>query len=346
MHVGFIHWEGEGELARAQVETIEAIGHRVTGFYHAERIPSHVDMVFAHGPFGSLAPIGNQLHALPSSRRPPFVLWMSEQLWNPKLPTIMGGILSRLRTILERNAFQQSTKGLWQLKSRWRWPTTKALRFRYYGDIQWLQREDVLSVVAVPSDRIVNFLKQRGIRAILARNGYFLESSADLGLKRDIKVLWLGKPVSRRRSGLLRRIRRRLRQRGVEMLVIDGIENGFVFGAERTRLLNRTKIVLNLLRKPWDSNYLRYLLAMPNRALVVTEPTYPHAPFLNNVHLAVAPHREIVETICYYLSHEEQREAITTQAYEFVTTKFTMQQGMAPIFEYVERLKPDVLHAA
>jgi hypothetical protein len=38
-------------------------------------------------------------------------------------------------------------------------------------------------------------------------------------------------------------------QRGIALLVLDGVDHAHVFGEERAALLNRTKIVLNHLRQ-------------------------------------------------------------------------------------------------
>lgn len=135
-----------------------------------------------------------------------------------------------------------------------------------------------------------------------------------MGLERDIPVLWLGKVGSERRRKLLQRLRAELQARGVELLVIDGEERPYVFGEERTQLLNRTKIMLNLLREKWDDNSLRYTLASHNGALVVSEPTLPHTSFEPGVHLVQAPLPDMADAICHYLQHEKQRRQIVERA--------------------------------
>jgi spore maturation protein CgeB len=150
-------------------------------------------------------------------------------------------------------------------------------------------------------------------------------------LERDIPVLWLGKIATNHRRRLLKRIRAELKDYGVEILVIDGVENHYVFDEERTILLNRTKIVLNILRTKLDNNGLRYYLTAPNRALIVTEPTLAHTPFISGVHLVEAPTEQLADTIYYYLTHEEERQRIVEQAYQLVTTELTMKNGLSQI---------------
>lgn len=63
------------------------------------------------------------------------------------------------------------------------------------------------------------------------------------------------------------------------MYVVDNVENPFVFGEERLRLLNRLTITLNLLPTWYDHAFpYRFHLAAPNRSLVVSEPIPPHCP--------------------------------------------------------------------
>jgi hypothetical protein len=129
------------------------------------------------------------------------------------------------------------------------------------------------------------------------------------------------------------------------MVSVDGVEHPYVFGEERTILLNRTKIALNLLREEWDDNSMRYCLAAPNRALIVTEPTLKHTPLRPGVHLVEAPIDRMVDTICYYLEREEERQRIVDQAYQLVTTELTMRQGLAQILERIALLRSNGVHA-
>ena len=118
------------------------------------------------------------------------------------------------------------------------------------------------------------------------------------------------------------------------MVVVDGIEHPYVFGEERTKLLNRTQVVLNLLRTKWDENAMRYYLAGLNRALIVTEPTLPHHPyFIPGVHLVEAPIGSMVDTICYYLSHEKERQQITESAFQLVTDRLTVENMLQQVLQ-------------
>ena len=151
---------------------------------------------------------------------------------------------------------------------------------------------------------IIGTIARRGLAPIVVGMGYHPDCGRDLGLARDIDVVWPGKPGSRRRRRLVFRMRAELAQRGTTLLVIDGVHRAYVFGEERARLLNRTKIVLNLSREKWGDNSMRFFLAAANGALVVSEPTLRHSDFTAGVHLVEAPLDRLAETVQAYLEEE------------------------------------------
>jgi hypothetical protein len=339
LHVGVVFWkEGDG-LALSISGTLEQLGCVVTNFVYDGRLPEEIDVILAYGPLNSLVPLTNQLLSCPASKRPPFALWLTEQLPNPALPEWIRYSLGVMRSQAERLAFREHAQGEWQLDQRLQWLVVKGHRLRYYGDLHTLYRLGILSVLAVGSQWIADFLQVRGLNPITAFIGSNPDWWADLGLERDIPVLWIGKTGTVRRKRFLERVRVDLMDRGLDVLMIDGVENPYVFGEDRTILLNRTKIVLNILRTKWDNHSLRYFLAAPNRAMVVTEPTLPHTPFLPGEHLVEAPVERLADTICHYLVHEEERRQIADQAYQLVRTDLTMRNSVARILEQVSSAK-------
>jgi hypothetical protein len=339
MRVGVVHWQRGDELAALIANTLEGLNQEVVEMASNASVPPGVDVVLALGPFGSLMPLARQLLAQAVPARPSLVLWMTEQLWNPRLPACVGRAIGELRSCAERFALRGTPSSDGHARPRWRWLTTRGLRFRYYGDLHWLRRQGLLTVLAVPSQWMVGFLGARGFDATLAYIGSHPQWRAAAAGERDVPALWLGTTGSRRRGRLLRRLREELRDRGVELRVIDGVEHPPVFGLERARLLSRTKVVVNLLRKPWDSNSLRFYLAAPNGAMMVTEPTLAHNPCVAGVHLVQAPPEQMADTICHYLTHEDARRRIAERAYELVTTELTMANGVARIMERVARAR-------
>jgi hypothetical protein len=345
LRVGVVHWyedeRGDGIVSLLS-RTLGELGCETINFFHDGKLPGNLDVVFVYGPFGSLVPLVNQLLACPSSQRPLLVFRMSEQLPNPDLPEWVRSGIGLIRSQAERSAFREQAPGQWQVTPLLRWATTKANRFRYYGDLHWLQRQGILSLLVI-GHRLNGIsgdcLRTRGINTLAISLGSHPSWGEDLGLKRDIPVLWIGNRATSRRARLLDRIRLELRERGVEMTMIDGVEHPYVFNEERTVLLNRTKIVLNLLRAKWDSNSLRYFISAPNRAMIVTEPVHPPNFFVPGTHLIEVPIEHMADTVCHYLAHEEERRFIADQAYKLVTTDLTMKRGLARVLEAVAELR-------
>jgi hypothetical protein len=341
MRVGVVYWALDEELSSVVLETVASLGHETVEVFSDAPLPGGLDVVLALGPFGSMVPLATQMLARPVSQRPSLALWMTEQLWSPRLPTWLARALSEARSRAERFALRDAPSGSESIA--WRWLTSRAFRFRYYGDLHWLRREGILTVLASPSKWVAEFLNERGFACMVAYIGSHPAWFAGLDVERDVPVLWLGSTGSARRRRTLGRLRDELHARGVDLLVIDGVERPPVFGRQRNELLSRTKIVVNLTRKPWDSNALRYYLSAPNGALIVSEPTLTHTPFVDRVHLVQVPHRQMAETICHYLADDEARRRIAEQAYRLVSTELSMANSVASILGRVARIRAEGL---
>jgi hypothetical protein len=335
MRIGVMYWSKNEGIASLISSIINKRGHEVVDFVHDASLPAIADAIFAYAPFGSLVPLAQQILARPHGKRPLLAFWLTEPLPDPRLPEWLRGGIGTLRSLGERFAYRQSLDGIWRCDRRSLWFANRAFRYRYYGDLFWLQRAGILSVLAVTSRLVGNFLRTRGFDPVVAYVGSHPDWYDNLELDRDIPVLWLGKIVSKRRRRLLDTVRQGLHTRGIDMHVVDGVENPYVFGRERNILLNRTVITLNLLREEYDDNSLRYFLAAPNRALIVSEPTLPHTPFMPNVHLVEAPAERIPDTIAYYLANEQARMKIVEAAYQLTTQCLTMENAVDQILQRV-----------
>jgi hypothetical protein len=331
MRVGVVEWTPHDEIISLVGDEIRRLGHSVIPLVHDRGLPGSLDAILACGPFGSLMPLAAQLRSQPAAQRPALVLWMTEQLSNPALPTWLVRVAAELRSGLERRAVLAAGERAAAVAKPWRALIRRGLRLRYYGDLLWLRRHGLLSVLAIPSAWLAELLRGRGFAVTQATMGSDPRWGADLGLERDIPVLWIGSTTAPRRRRNLAKVCADLRRRGIEVAVVDGVAQPAVFGEQRVRLLNRTQIVLNLLRAPWDSNALRFYLAAPNRALVITEPTLPHHPLGNGTHLVEAPIDHMADVVCRYLADGEARQRIVDQAYRLVTTQLTMAHGVARV---------------
>jgi hypothetical protein len=347
LKVGVVEWVKREEMAEVYSQQLASGGYQPVKLLYNHAIPSDLNIIFTYGPFGSLVPLANGLLAIPPHQRPALALLLTEQLPNPGQPEWMRYGIGRLRSHLERRGYTQNGNGEWRPAKNWQGLLSKGARYRYYGDLFWLQRAGLLTTLAVWSHWTADFLRERGFETMVPMPGYNPRFGRDLKLERDIPVLWLGKIGSDRRGRLLKRLRLELRRRGVEVLVIDGQENPYVFGENRTALLNRTKIMLNLLREKWDDNSMRFMLAAHNQALVISEPMLPHSAFKPGEHLIEAPVDEMADTIVYYLNHEEQRREITDRAYRLVHQDYSQPTGVVEIIHRTANLSQHpVLHTA
>jgi hypothetical protein len=184
-----------------------------------------------------------------------------------------------------------------------------------------------------------DFHHRHGVPACFVPWGTPPEWHADLRLERDIDVLWIGKRRTRRRARLLDQLIPALRQYGVNLYVADGIERPFIYDQERTDILNRARITLNLLPAWYDPALLfRFHMAAGNRSLVISEPCLPHNPeVLPGVHYVEAPVGALVETILFYLEHEAARREIAEQAHRLVTGRLTLRNSVRALMGAAER---------
>lgn len=93
-----------------------------------------------------------------------------------------------------------------------------------------------------------------------------------------------------------------LKPRGIRLELRDNL-----YGQARQEFLNRSKIMLNILRSPQDFVGQRYLLGAANKCLVISEPVQECSPFVQGHHLVIAPHAHLADTIVHYLSHPSER---------------------------------------
>lgn len=191
----------------------------------------------------------------------------------------------------------------------------------------------LVDVLAVSTGERQRYLAELGIEAAFVPMGYYPEVGRDLGLERDIDVLFLGARDVPRRARILERLERA----GIAVVARGGWEGSFLGGEERARLLNRAKIVLNLPRHAGLLSGFRMVLAMANKALVVAEPIFDPRPYRPGVHYVSAALDAMPETIRRYLESDDERRAIVEEAAAFVTTEVTHRRAVETLAAAVER---------
>jgi len=173
------------------------------------------------------------------------------------------------------------------------------------------------------------FIINLGFHAEFIPFGYHSIFGQLQGHKRDIDVLFLGRLNNERRRRVIDRLFDELQANGVELMVIERD----YYSQGRTELLNRTKIMLNLLRVPWDFGPERFLMSMSCGALVVSEKIMKPELYQPGVHFAQAETTELASIICQYLKNDSEREKITHCAYKFVTGELQLEKNVSQLLK-------------
>ena len=172
-------------------------------------------------------------------------------------------------------------------------------------------------------------LKKIGIDAKFVPVGYHRSWGKKLSLERDIDVLFIGSFKSKRRRSMLENLDKKLSAKGIKLQIV----NKGCYGEQRTTLLNRAKIVLDLPKHTWEMPGMRFLMSISCGAMVVSEYVEDTTPYKPGVHFVRAKYPELSDAICHYIEHEDQRQAIADSAYKFVTQELTMKNSLLQIME-------------
>jgi hypothetical protein len=288
-----------------------------------------VDLVMGYGPFSIHAGLGHtvrKLQQFPFDERPTFVWWLTENTPDPRLPGWLVHAGSSLRMAADSRLFP----GPPWLPDKLKHQLLRGHRLRVFGQLSQARRLGLLDLLAVTCPSRSVYYGRYGFETLLAPLGYHPVYGIDLRLDRDIPVAFIGSVDSPRRQKLLGSLTDALGKRGVQVQTETSL-----YGEERTRFLNRTRIILNVLRARQDFVGQRFLLAAANKALVVSEPILDIEPFVPGKHLVVTPPGKMLEAVMYYLENEAERRSIAEEAYEFVRNELTIARMIGRILEAV-----------
>jgi hypothetical protein len=278
---------------------------------------------------GSLLPAAQQLLNYPPKQRPFFYWWFIECIPNPKIPTRLAIIAAKLRTGIDRRTMQSpNVRKKFQSMGIYRY-FLRGFRFKILGELDYFRQKGLLDGLAITSHSRATYLQHHGFHPIVVPIGYYPElHGRDMGLRRDIDVGFLGNINSLRRFSLLEQVRKELEQRGITVSIQTNL-----YGEERTRFLNRTKINLNIYRAPYDFFGLRFVFCAANKALLISEPVLDYEPFIPGRHMVAVPITEIADTVEYYLLHEEKRQKIVDDADQLIHEEYTITQMIGRILD-------------
>lgn len=288
-------------------------GYSVRPFWEAALDPHEI--VLALGNVGWFPREWPRLLSLPPVMRPRVILWHTEPL-----PFSRSSGLRLQRRHL-RELAKIALRDLRATDPQTNWHKLRSLLEHGLPD---------LLVVSTPEKK--EFLDEQGIEAEFVPLGYSPWHGRDLGIERDIDVLFLGALDVPRRKRLVRRLRRA----GIDVRAAGSWTDPAFWGEPRTELLNRTKILLNLPRHPGLLSGQRMILGMANKALVISEPVHLSGPYEPGVHYVNASPDEMPEAIRRFLADDDARTRITETAYRLVTEELTTERSVARIVELAE----------
>lgn len=256
-----------------------------------------------------------QLQTVPKSKRPFMVIWHYEPLPPPRAANLSWPRL-HLREIVKILLRHSSATDV----------------YTNYFRLRSLLRRGLPDLLVVSTLSRREFLAERGISAHWVPLGYHPSLGCDLGLARDIDVLFLGDVKIPRRKPLLAQ----LQQHKVNLMAVGDWSDPAYWGENRRRLLNRTKIFLNVQRYTGELSGQRLLIGMANKALVISEPMYNPAPYVSGKHYLTATIEEMPEVIRYYLAHEDERRTLVEDAYRLVTQEVTLEHSLSRILTLIK----------
>jgi hypothetical protein len=199
--------------------------------------------------------------------------------------------------------------------------------------LQKLSKTGVVDVLFASTPSRIEYLAEHGIKADYAPLGYDSDHGCDLEQSRDLPVLFLGDL----RIGRRRRVLNTLRRRGVPVEASGDWSRPEFWGENRTSLLNRTRIFLNVHRFAGEFSGLRMILGMANGCLVISEPMYRPGPFLPGRHFVSVTVEEMPDAIQYYLSHDVERERIAREGNSFVMDQMRLETSVSFVLSAVKK---------
>jgi len=333
-------WVGDDGIAKMIAFELEQIGYYPVLFFFDSKIPEDVDYLLTFGPYNRILPIWQNNARIAPSRRPVVIHWNTEGMPDLRMPPKVVRTLGALRSKIGRMGYSDSVFDHLLYSIR---PLSNIdqlfKRYRYHGDYEYACRMGWLQVLSDTSHIYSQIRSKIGVPTLYAPWGASQTWYEDLGVERDIDVLWIGKKGSQRRSRILDQVFRELKLKGLNVHIADNEENPFIFGEERTRHLNRAKITLNITRTWYDDNFSRFTMACSNHSLVVSEPVLPHCrEFKENVHYVSAKIEDLANTIVYYLEHEEERKQIVDNAYELMMDELKFEKSLRKMFAAAQHL--------
>jgi len=330
-NVAVTKWHKDDGIATAIIDELNLLGYSSEGFLYDKDIPSNAGFILSFAPHGRIGALLDRVAEISNQNRQVLIHWNFESLPNLRIPWMLLLPMSKTRVWFDRwlqNRNLENNNGL--LSNPLKSLNKKVVKYSNLGEYQFAHARGQLQLLADISSIYAEFYGKQGLNAKYIPFGTSPHWYSDLELERDIDVIWMGNRRTNRRSKILDRLRKQLKYFGIEICVMDNVEKPFIFGETRNQFLNRAKITLNLLPTWYDPAFIvRFHLAAGNRSLVVSEPILPHCPeHIAGQHYVEAKITDLAKTIHHYVRNEKDRQRITSNAYQLVTKKMTLQNSL------------------
>lgn len=253
--------------------------------------------------------IVQQLRALPRQQRPFVAVWH----WEPLPPTRASGIAQPTLGVRELGKILLQDPRATDPKTN-------------FSRLQAMLDEGLIDLLTVSTLGRQEFLSEQGYPSQFIPLGAGPEHGAEGDGVRDIDVLFLGDARVPRR----RKILKHLGKLGLDVTVAGSWKDPRYWGQERTALLNRVKILLNVPRTEGDYSGLRLLLGAANGAMILSERLYRPSPFTPGKHYVEAEVSAIPETAHSFIDDVDARQVIASAA-KVLTTTATRQHSVSQL---------------
>jgi hypothetical protein len=183
-------------------------------------------------------------------------------------------------------------------------------------------------------------IEQMGIPAEFVPVGWHPTWGQYQNLPRDIDIVFLGNIRKRgdHRARIIRTAQTQLAKKGYSITLTDRD----CFGPARTELLNRTKILFDVVRAPWEIPGMRLLIGMSCGAMILSCGFAGDAgPYQAGVHFIEAGSEKLADTLVHYLKNEDQRRTIADAGRKLVTETLTMENSLRRILVCAAPLKSE-----
>lgn len=298
----------------------------------------NTDYILLHGP---AYPIGSMVRRIKKTAdAPPIIVWYSEPVPDPSTPVWLARTMSRMRYFAEA-WYDERLAGWISSVSRKKLHAPGFVRWRRIGELLALQATSRLKMVCTFSQSQADFLRSLGLPAAVVPFGYHPDFGRYLDLPRDIDVLFLGTIGDTRRKRIFPALMLAFAEKNVHLRIIDGSHSsGFYVGEDRTLLLNHTKILLNVVKQPWDNHIFRLLLASANGALLLSEPVWEKSrwKFIPGIHFVSSELGQMAETARFYLDNEPARLEIINRTQSDIVQEMSMAKMAGLLLDQLKDL--------